>query len=101
MSNQTITRIRLLRERIAQIDKMVKQGECFAAGVTVTVEIGANSEREPLVLDFGCYTDLKGILAAMRQGTVDSLEANMKNAKGELDELVEFFGPDAFRKVGE
>jgi hypothetical protein len=37
----------------------------------------------------------------MRQGTVDSLEANMKNAKGELDELVEFFGPDAFRKVGE
>ena len=89
--NRTISYIKLQRERLAKLDKMVSDGECFAAGITVEITVGANSEKEPLKLEFGAYSDMKGILAAMRQGIVDSINQNIKDAQRELDELESFF----------
>jgi hypothetical protein len=88
--NTTIARIGFLRERIDKLDKMIKNGECFAAGVTIEITIGANSDRGPLVLDFGCYSDIAGILQTMRQGIVDSINANLKNAERDFNELGDF-----------
>lgn len=91
--NQTIERIRIQRERLAKLDKMIARGECFAAGISVEISVGANA-TETLDLDFGMISDMKGILEAMRQGIVDSIEWSKKQARSEADELNEFFHTD-------
>lgn len=94
--NRTISYIKAQRQRLAALDKMVNDGECFAAGISVEITVGANGEREPLKLEFGVYSDMKGILSAMRQGIVDSIDQNLKNARRELDELSTFLDQGSF-----
>lgn len=89
--NRTIDYIKTQRERLAKFDKMVERGECFAAGIGVEITVGANA-TESLELEFGIVSDMKGILDALRQGIVDSISWNLKQAKREAEELSAFLG---------
>lgn len=94
MSNDLIGRIRYIEVNIAKLDRLISDGECFAAGITVEIGVGANPS-ETLALDFGVYSDMRAILDVMRQGLVDSLRQNIKNATSECLELSKFLADRA------
>ena len=96
--NTHIQRIKILNERIAALDKMVAQGECFAAGIGIEITVGANPRSgDTLNLDFGLVSDMKDIFAVMRQGLVDARAWHLRQAQSDLKELTAFFDEEPTR----
>lgn len=95
--NDNIRRITELRKSLSQLNRMISDGEAEAAGIRITVAIGANAEDNTeryFEVDLGIPGGIPNILCAIKQGIENTIAWRKRDARKELVELDQFFALD-------
>jgi hypothetical protein len=94
MNNQTVRRINELDAQIKAVTKYLKDGEHAAAGLTVSLGIGAESSR-PIHLAFGLMGKTELILETLLSSLASTRDYYIRQAKAEQAELAELLKREA------
>ena len=93
MSN-IIDRIKEIDAQLAQIDAILNNGTCVAAGLDISVHVGPARDRAP-ALRMQASFDVEVLLQAMRASLVLSRKMNLSFARSDLRALEAYLAPAA------
>jgi hypothetical protein len=94
MNNRTVQRIKELDTQIKAVNNYLKDGEHAAAGLTVSLGIGAESSR-PIHLAFGLMGKTEAILETLLSSLAATREYYTRQAMAEQAELNELLKLEA------
>lgn len=89
--NDHILRIKTIDEQLKALERITKQGEYIAAGLSIQVTVGAPNEGDQPTLNIGLCNNLDQILGALKSGLEQARNERTLMAKSELKELQAFF----------
>ena len=89
--NDHILRIKAIDEQLKAIERITKQGDYVAAGLSIEVTVGAPNDVNQPSLNIGLCNNLDQILGALKTGLQQARNERTLMAKSDLKELQAFF----------
>lgn len=89
--NDHILRIKAIDEQLKAIERITKQGDYVAAGLSIEVTVGAPNDGIQPSLNIGLCNNLDHILDALKTGLQQARHERTVMAKSDLKELQSFF----------
>ncbi len=89
--NNNISRIKALDDQIKALERITKQGEYIAAGLSIEIAVGVPAEGALPDLNIGLCNNLDQILDAIKTGLQQARDERTNMATSELKELQAFF----------
>lgn len=91
--NNTIRRIKSLQSQIKSLEKILKDKEYLAAGLTLSLNVGDLKEDEEMDLrnlSFGMYSGIeRELLELLLKGCNESLRCNTENLEKDIKSATE------------
>lgn len=92
MTARLIARIKEIDAQIAQIDALLKNGTCVAAGLDISVHVGPARDRAPALRMQTCF-EVEPLLELMRQSLVRSRASNLSHMRHDLRNIDAYLTP--------
>lgn len=89
--NNHILRIKDIDEQLTALDRITRQGDYVAAGLTIQIGVGVQSDSALPDLNIGLCNNLDQILDALKTGLQLARDERKLMAKSELNGLQAFF----------
>lgn len=89
--NDHILRIKAIDEQLKALDRITRQGDYVAAGLSIQIGVGVPSDSALPDLNIGLCNNLDQILDALKIGLQQARDERKLMAKSELNGLRAFF----------
>ena len=89
--NDHILRIKAIDEQLKALDRITRQGDYVAAGLSIQIGVGVPSDSALPDLNIGLCNNLAQILDALKTGLQQARDERKLMAKSELNGLRAFF----------
>ena len=92
--NDHILRIKAIDEQLKAIERITKQGDYVAAGLSIEVTVGAPNDGNQPSLNIGLCNNLDQVLDAFKTGLQQARNERTLMAKSDLKEIQSFFAKE-------
>ena len=89
--NDHILRIKAIDEQLKALDRITRQGDYVAAGLSIQIGVGVPSDSALPDLNIGLCNNLDQILDALKTGLQQARDERKLMAKSQLNGLRAFF----------
>lgn len=89
--NNHILRIKDIDDQLKALERITKQGDYVAAGLSIQVGVGVPQDGDLPALNIGLCNNLDQILGALKTGLQQARDERKLMAKSDLKELQAFF----------